>query len=191
MDTAAIKDLLATMTAVEAAESLGLDWADPGDCDEDCPGGAVLVPGWLCDDGNCEVDYPDADSGADAADTYVSDGDWGRPTATTWITVRAWRAGLGIVDGGGVAWVRAYDERHKICIDPEEPPCSDWTGHDWVAYPIGDEWGGARANGGGVIVTEICTRCGWILRTNTWAQDPCDGEQGLLSVEYMAGVDGE
>ena len=42
-------------------------------------------------------------------------------------------------------------------------------------------WG----SGGGVRIEEVCMRCGCSKTTDTWAQDPSDGEQGLDSTSYV------
>ena len=39
-------------------------------------------------------------------------------------------------------------------------------------------------HGGGVIITEVCRHCGRYQITDTWAQNPENGEQGLTSTEY-------
>ena len=35
------------------------------------------------------------------------------------------------------------------------------------------------------VITEGCTRCGLGKHTDTWAQDPDDGTQGLRQVTYQ------
>lgn len=74
-----------------------------------------------------------------------------------------------------------------ITIDAEEPDCSG-DDHDWQS-PIGVVGGikenpGVCGNGGGVIVMEVCAHCGRYRETNTWAQRPDTGEQGLTEVSY-------
>jgi hypothetical protein len=75
-------------------------------------------------------------------------------------------------------------------MDPPEPDCADRHDHDWQSpYSI---LGGCKANpgvtgnGGGVIVREVCLYCGSERVTDTWAQNPADGTQGLRSVSYTA-----
>ena len=43
---------------------------------------------------------------------------------------------------------------------------------------------GVWGNGGGVIIHEVCQTCGVHRHTNTWAQNPVNGKQGLESVSY-------
>lgn len=76
----------------------------------------------------------------------------------------------------------------KVQIDPEEPACIDREDHDWQS-PL-EIVGGIKENpgvyghGGGVTIQEVCMRCGCGKLTDTWAQDPETGEQGLRSVTY-------
>lgn len=121
----------------------------------------------------------EADTAREAAEEYVSDGDYSGtcPTRTWWVHVHVY-----VNDGSGT-------ERVKVQVDPVEPRCLvRCQGHDWQA-PIEvvgglEENPGVRGHGGGVIFTEVCTRCGRYRVTDTWAQDRMDGEQGLESVEY-------
>lgn len=76
-------------------------------------------------------------------------------------------------------------------LDEDEPECEDGEGHDWQSPH--EILGGIKENpgvwgkGGGVIVHECCIRCGCARITDTWAQRPDTGEQGLTSVSYEAG----
>lgn len=73
-------------------------------------------------------------------------------------------------------------------FEPPEPDCAGGDEHDWQA-PI-SVLGGVRENpgvwghGGGVIIREVCANCGVYKETDTWAQNPDTGEQGLESVKY-------
>jgi hypothetical protein len=75
-----------------------------------------------------------------------------------------------------------------VALDPDAPPCADSSGHDWES-PI-ELVGGCRENpgvhghGGGVVITEVCMHCGCERVTDTWAQNPSNGVQGLDSVRY-------
>lgn len=125
----------------------------------------------------------DADSLEDAieqTEEWARDGDWDL--------------------SGGTIWVHAYlietedgeETRHRVTcqVDPEEPPCTEGK-HDWQA-PV-EIVGGIKENpgiwghGGGVTIQEVCMHCGCGKFTDTWAQDPETGEQGLTSVEYERG----
>lgn len=64
-----------------------------------------------------------------------------------------------------------------VQIDPDEPPCSDERGHDWCQQDV-------TGHGGGVVVREQCKHCELQRWTDTWAQRPDTGEQGLTSVSY-------
>ena len=142
---------------------------------------------YVADDGNAEVEYPLCDSPQDAANEYVSDGDWGDDQSKSdWVTVDAWsRWSLGNV-------VLDDDDRssYDIEIKPQEPECPDGD-HDWCSpYEV---VGGIKENpgvwghGGGVIIHEVCRHCGCLKTTDTWAQRHDNGKQGLTSVEYDDG----
>jgi hypothetical protein len=93
---------------------------------------------------------------------------------------------------GRVTCEDGTDERLEVAIDPPTPPCRKGQEHDWQApHPI---VGGLRDNpgvlghGGGVLIHEVCARCGRQRHTNTWAQDS-RGRQGLQSVRYAPATD--
>ena len=68
-------------------------------------------------------------------------------------------------------------EHVRVEIAAQEPDCDGEHDHDWV-------YRGVVGNGGGVIVTEVCSHCGRQRITDTWAQDAGDGSQGHTSVGY-------
>jgi hypothetical protein len=85
-------------------------------------------------------------------------------------------------------------DRIAAAIDPgiaNQPACVDGEDHDWQS-PI-EIVGGIKENpgvwghGGGVTIQEVCLRCGCGKCTDTWAQDPETGEQGLRSIKYAPG----
>jgi hypothetical protein len=69
--------------------------------------------------------------------------------------------------------------RETAAFDPPEPACTADDGHDWDGPTV-------SGNGGGVIMTESCPTCGLRRVTDTWAQRPDTGEQGLRSISYDA-----
>lgn len=73
-------------------------------------------------------------------------------------------------------------------IEPEEPDCTRGEVHEWCSphSVLGGcaENPGVQGHGGGVVITKICRHCGTYRVTDTWAQDPVTGEQGLRSVGY-------
>lgn len=167
------------------------DWLDGAGVDMEhiqIVDGAIVLEAnrYHADDGNAEVTF-ECDSGEDAAKMYVDGGDWGQPDSTMWVTVWTWREGI---DSDG-DYVRVEEDSYKIAIDPDEPDCTHGDGHEWDS-PI-EIVGGIKENpgvwghGGGVKITEVCLHCGCERVTNTWAQDPTDGEQGLRSVSYTEG----
>ena len=126
-----------------------------------------------CDDGNFEEEI-EADSPREAARQYVAAGEWGDDLITSWVHV----------------WVWTNDEdrdRIRVPIEPTEPECTS-DDHDW-RNPLSVVGGlkenpGVYGHGAGVTITEVCKHCGWYRITDTWAQDPSTGEQGLESIEY-------
>jgi hypothetical protein len=124
---------------------------------------------WAADESGVQEHYPDAEDGSEAAEEYVSSGDWEIRPRTWWCSVTTWPDGH-------------EDETttHLIAVEPEEPSCGDSKNHDWVEVPDG-----TRGLGGGVMVEERCSRCGRGMITRTWDTDPVSGIQGLYSVEYL------
>ena len=136
------------------------------------------------DDGNQSMCY-DTDTAREAAQEYVDGGYWGEPESTIWVTVHTWREDPTC----STAWGGRFDEgKFKIPVHPKEPKCIDDHDHDWRSPHalVGGlrENPGVWGNSGGCRSREICVKCGWEAHTNTWAQDPEDGEQGLISVRY-------
>jgi hypothetical protein len=140
------------------------------------------------DDGNAEIEYSGV-SAEEAAQSYVDTGDWGDDEGkkTTYVSVTTYRKG---VDADGDI-VHIDEDHHTITIEAEEPDCVDGNAHQWKSpYSI---VGGLKENpgvwgsGGGVVIFECCMLCGCKKTTDTWAQNPCNGEQGLTSVEYAEG----
>ena len=141
---------------------------------------------WHADDGNAEVTY-ECETGREAAQQYVDDGDWGDRSETCWIEVHTWQEEE---DEDGDT-VRINERTYTITLEAEEPDCIDGHEHRWrTPYSL---LGGLKENpgvwghGGGVICNEVCTLCGCKKITDTWAQNPSNGEQGLTSVEYVEG----
>jgi hypothetical protein len=127
-----------------------------------------------------EVGYPEfeevveADSPREAAELVACD--FERADRTYWVRF--------IVEdpGGRRRW------RVTVPVHPEEPDCPG-GGHEWRA-PV-EVVGGLKENpgvwthGAGVVYREVCRHCGTYRVTDTWAQDPETGEQGLEAVEYL------
>lgn len=129
------------------------------------------------DDGGSETEI-EATSTQDAvrqAREWALGGDWDQSDTTFWVDVR-------------VTGEAGDEERVTVAIDPPEPECSAEEGHDWQSphEVVGGvtENPGVWGHGGGVIITECCMRCGCRRDTDTWAQRPDTGEQGLQSVRY-------
>lgn len=138
---------------------------------------------WHANDGGDAVAY-ECDSAHDAAQKYVDDGSYDTEAETTWINVTVWREGIDS-DGDDVL---VEQETVKIALDPDEPACIDGEEHDWQSPHsiVGGikENPGVWGHGGGITIQAACLRCGCGRLTDTWAQDPEDGRQGLRSVSY-------
>lgn len=142
---------------------------------------------WTCSDDSGTHIQIEADDAEDAAQEYVDGGDWGDGSETVFVTVTAWRDGI---DSDGKK-CRIDESSHTITIDPTEPECEDGEDHDWqspLALVGGIESNpGVFGKGGGALICEACMRCGCGKTTDTWAQNPSNGQQGLTSVSYEAG----
>jgi hypothetical protein len=130
---------------------------------------------WDCSGTTIEID---ADTPEEAAREYVDGGDWGETDKTFWITMYV------EADTGEV-------ETFTIEVEPDVPACTG-NSHDWQAPH--EIVGGCKSNpgvyghGGGVTIHEVCTHCGCHKHTDTWAQNPETGEQGLTSVRYESAL---
>lgn len=138
------------------------EWAGVTDYEEveDC---LVLRPStWYADDGNAEV-AGEFDSGAEAAQDYVSSGDWGEDGGS--ISVCAWRIGID-ADGDSVP---VDEDSHEVDIEPDHDALIRAAGgdadcdHDWTAEGEGgcDENPGVWSTGGTSMVFHThCKKCG-------------------------------
>lgn len=84
--------------------------------------------------------------------------------------------------------ITGENDSDTVTLQPEEPNCEDGQEHDWRSpYSV---LGGLKENpgvwghGGGVIIKTVCANCGRYRITDTWAQRPDTGEQGLDSTSY-------
>lgn len=139
---------------------------------------AVVLPGWVADDGNAPVEYPMAESGEEAAREYVSTGDWGDDGGS--VDVWAWRPVLVVAYDESIAEVRVDEESHCIDLVPDHSAlirsavgryghsCGDSPDdHEWTADGEGgcDENPGVWAAGGTSMVFRThCRQCG-LMRT--------------------------
>jgi hypothetical protein len=142
---------------------------------------------YICTDGYGGELELEADSAHAAAEKFCEDWDTSGRRDTIWVDVYVTPIGD---DGEPVA----EREGHTITIDPEEPACACGRDHEWESpYEILGglkENPGVQGNGGGVVITEVCANCGTYRITDTWAQRPDTGEQGLVeSVEYVEADD--
>lgn len=110
-----------------------------------------------------------------AAEAFAREGSFDLDAGTAWVDVR-------IVSETG------HEETITVTIDPEEPECAGGHEHEWQS-PIGIVGGiaenpGVWGHAGGVTIHEVCPHCGAHRHTDTWAQRPDTGEQGLTSISY-------
>jgi hypothetical protein len=169
----------AARVLTQLAGKYGFELVD--DCDSPC---LLLDATWFADDGSCEV-FTDADNADDAQAEYVASGDWGSDLATAWVEVSAYQKAIDIYG----ETVEVQRETRSVEIQPTEPDCCGGD-HEW-ASPIGVVGGikenpGVWGHGGGVVIQELCVKCGCGKTTDTWAQS-CNGEQGLHAVSYEEG----
>jgi len=178
--TTTLQDLRATHS-VE-----GDDYLDDEDVLE-----IAILPGWTATSVGDDMYYEAAESAAEAAQDYVDDGDWAeeRPS-TIWISVWTWRRAVVTCHDGEEVELRLDREQHEIELEPDEPECSHDDDHDHDWRTPHEVVGGIRENpgcwghGGGVIMREVCAHCAYYRETDTWAQNPETGEQGLRSIRY-------
>lgn len=138
-------------------------------------------PWILRDDGVEEtIDACDLDEARERAEEWAREGGWDLTGGTIWVDVA-------IIDPA----TRERVERVTVQIDQPEPRCERGHEHDWQSPHeiVGGlkENPGVWGHGGGVIITEVCMHCGCARITDTWAQRPDTGEQGLTSVSYEPG----
>lgn len=139
----------------------------------------------FADDGFAEIEYSTELSATEASQEYVDSGDWNLNNSTKWINVHTYKKGIN--ESGQI--VPCNFENHSVELNPQEPECVFDNEHEWKSpYSIVggcEENPGVHGSGGGVIITECCMLCGCKKQTDTWAQDPSNGEQGLTSIEYF------
>ena len=181
---AQIKELHADGYALgDIAAQLGLEY--------DASEGLLYLGGWVADDGNCEVEYPHADSGREAAKDYVSDGDWGDSDGETIaIEVMAWRPALRVDDDGDLTDERADEDSHLVTIEPDEPTCeaAEDGAHRWASPHVlvggcdsnPGVWGG---QGCGVTSVDVCLLCG-LSRTQSTASQGYETVHDHDSTQY-------
>ena len=61
-----------------------------------------------------------------------------------------------------------------------EPRCAEGHDHDWGDDPDHHDY----SHGAGMVLHSRCAWCSAVQITDTYAQDPADGEQGLVRVSY-------
>lgn len=140
------------------------------------------MPRYLCTDITCPDEIEIEANTAEEAATAFADGYELEDTGSTgWLDVYVQE-----IDADGEPL--GDRETVTITLDPREPDCDHPDGHAYAS----PHWllGGLRENpgvwghGGGATITVVCLRCGLAKTTDTWAQRPDTGEQGLTSVSY-------
>ncbi len=163
--------------------------AGHGEIQDDPWHGTVLVPEpgqWWAESDGYPTDGP-WDSADEALREYAEGCDWPTEPRTWWLHVAAFRRGID-ARGDDVQVDLVGDH---VAMAPPEPPCIDGGEHEWASPH--EIVGGCRENpgvtghGGGVIIREVCTRCGCGRTTDTWAHCSSCGAQGLTAVAYSPG----
>jgi len=133
---------------------------------------------WRLLEGGHEYDTVTADSSEEALDAARENCDrsnYSDSKGTLWIDVKA------VCDETG------EEDEDTVTLYEGKPDCSE-SEHDWQQSH--ELFGGCKQNpgvwghGGGVVIHEVCAHCGCKKVTDTWAQRPDTGEQGLMSVSY-------
>lgn len=121
---------------------------------------------------------------------WLRGGDWHTDDGTAWVhgSVKP-IGGIYDSDDAGEDLFPSGTIYVDVAINPDEPECTGQE-HDWQSplKVVGgvEENPGVYGHGGGVTITEVCAICGIYRVTDTWAQDPGTGAQGLRSVAYRA-----
>jgi hypothetical protein len=110
------------------------------------------------------VDAHNIETAMELAKVWLSGGDYLDPEdpVTVWVDAT-------VTDGADTA-------RVTVKFDPPEPRCTQ-EAHSWQQDYV-------HGHGPGVLVREYCCNCGAWRVTDTWAQRPDTGEQGLEKVCY-------
>jgi hypothetical protein len=140
---------------------------------------------WETCDGETWQDSDDCVETATADDVLdgLDPASWSEPSDETqyWdLTAR-----LVVVTPEGLA--DEISESRTVAVHPPEPSCDECE-HEWCS-PLSVVGGhrdnpGVFGHDGGVIIREVCRHCAAYRVTDTWAQNPATGEQGLESVTY-------
>jgi hypothetical protein len=125
-----------------------------------------------------EIEAENADEALEEARSNVDRANYNEANGTIWIDVSV-RCEL-----------TGEEKSATVALHEDEPECEaaehDWQSPHEIVGGIEDN-PGVWAQGGGVIITECCMRCGCARITDTWAQRMDTGEQGLRSVSYEPG----
>ena len=107
------------------------------------------------------------------------EGDWDTSEGPVYVDVV-------IEEEGEEEW--EWRDSITVTIPVPEPDCEEGEEHDWVSPHelVGGivENPGVWGHGGGVLILEVCCRCGTYRETDTWAQRRDTGEQGLTEITY-------
>ena len=126
------------------------------------------------------IEAPSMEEAVSWARRWLLDVEWDTRAGTAWADARV----LDLLTG--------RRETTTVQIDPPVPACADGgREHDWAAPHrlVGGckENPGVWAHGGGVVMHDVCLRCGCLRVTDTWARRPDTGQEGLRSVRYVPG----
>lgn len=134
-------------------------------------------------DGDAEKEYDCEEDVDDVVEEFFDSCDWGEVSKSFVHRCQSYRKGIN--QEGRIERVEVT--LHKRVFHPSEPVCVGKKPHMWESP---EKLGGCRENpgvwghGGGVIIHDVCSRCGCKRITDTWGQDTATGEQGFTFVSY-------
>lgn len=128
---------------------------------------------WVADDGNAEVEFPEAESASEAAQLYVGGGGWGNDDDSFAIVVYTWMRNY-----VGDEYVDEEDrESHLVVVHPDEPECPATTDgkHRWgspheLVGGIESNPGLWAGNGCSIVSVDVCLCCGLGRRSGSASQ---------------------
>jgi hypothetical protein len=138
---------------------------------------------WHTNDGG-EPQTFQCDSAQEACQKNADTNYWEKESKTTWVDVTAWQDGIDA--DGNIRQVN--DHTITMTVDAEVPDCVKGKSHDWISPHklVGgcEDDPGVFSHVCGLIHREVCRYCGTEKVTDTWAQNPSNGQQGLESESY-------
>jgi hypothetical protein len=148
---------------------------------------------WELYESGYHYDTIEADSAEEALETAKSNVDranYADEAGTLCIDVEVRRIDCKDESLSATVEIEPEFECSDVQLDPPEPECKG-PRHHWAHATVGGlkESPAVWANGG-VVMHEVCTRCGCGRKTDIWAKNATTGER-LTAVTYEPGTRGE